>query len=150
LRAVILIPFVIPFRLFRKLPYIYVYERAYARQAQLVEESSDRLNGQSTLSHCTGRLAVYTTSNIDIGEGILHRLFNSIAETDLRIHNMLRKCKPQDLSNTCWSFAVLGLKHSKLLNAAKTELISRTQRYMAGDINSMTIFKGQELANLVW
>ena len=63
---------------------------------------------------------------------------------------MLRKCKPQDLANTCWSFAVLGLKHTNLLNTAKIELIHRTKRYMDGEINSMTIFKGQELANLVW
>jgi hypothetical protein len=102
------------------------------------------------ISNTNGRLAVYTTSYFDIGEYLLQRLFKEIAETDVDLHDNLQRCKPQDLSNTCWSFAVLGMKHQRFLDAAKKELINRTLRFAKGEINSMNMFKGQELANLVW
>jgi hypothetical protein len=95
-------------------------------------------------------LAVYTTSYFDIGEFLLQRLFKEIAETDVNLHDNLQRCKPQDLSNTCWSFAVLGMKHTRFLEAAKNELINRSRKFVEGEVNSMNIFKGQEIANLVW
>lgn len=119
---------------------------AYARQAQLSENVIDRLN----LNGGNGRLVVYKTIYFDIGEELLQKLFGSIAETNLRVHDELRKGKPQDISNTAWAFAALGLKHTKYMEAAKDALADRSERYVRGERNSMTTFKAQELANLLW
>jgi hypothetical protein len=52
--------------------------------------------GEETIRRCkkkdvkiqqsTGRLAVYTTIFLDIGEHLLHKLFRGIAEADLKAH----------------------------------------------------------------
>ena len=123
---------------------------AYARQAQLAAETSSRLKGSSTLANANGRLAVYTTSYFDIGELLLQRFFAAIAETDLRVHKEMVRCKPQDLANSAWAFAVLGLKDASFLQAIKSELVGRTQRFVRGDMSVMTQFKGQEVANQLW
>jgi len=62
----------------------------------------------------------------------------------------LKKLKPQDVSNTVWAMAVLGFKHIPFLVAAEQQLLERVNEYMNGKKNSMTTFKGQELANLLW
>jgi hypothetical protein len=62
----------------------------------------------------------------------------------------LSKLKPQDLSNTCWAFSILGLKHKPFLAAAREQVISRCSQYTKGSQNAMTRFKGQELANSLW
>jgi hypothetical protein len=59
---------------------------AFAKQSQLAEDVIRRYDGQTTTSHSTGRLAVYTASFIDIGEELLRNLFRSIAETDIKNH----------------------------------------------------------------
>jgi hypothetical protein len=100
-----------------------------------------------------GRLASYTASYLDIGEVLIKRFFASIADTDLRVHgkdsralmssqdgtipncffffsDKLSKLKPQDLANTCWAFAVLGLKHNNFLDEARHQLVDRTNRFL--------------------
>jgi hypothetical protein len=123
---------------------------AFARQAQLADEVSNRFKGSSAISHSNGRLAVYTASYFDIGEVVLQRLFSAIAEADFRIHGQLSKLKPQDLANTAWAFAVLGLRPTVFMEEAKSQTVARMSAYVRGERNSMTYFKGQELANFLW
>lgn len=129
---------------------------AYARQAQLSEEVVDRIGkGALATSLSNGRLAVYTTSYFDIGETLLHRFFSALAEADLRLHDNLSKLKPQDLSNTAWTFAVLGLRHSAFCDAAKRQLVERMERLVYAKqgkalSTARDAFKGQELSNLLW
>lgn len=47
--------------------------------------------------------------------------------------------KPQDVSNTAWAFAIVGLQHTEFLNAVSYELERRTRA-----------FTPQELANALW
>ncbi len=89
---------------------------AYAKQAQLAAGVSD-----STISS-TGRLAVYETSCLDVGEELIQRLFAGIAEASI---NNLDRFKPQDLSNTCWAFATLGLLHKQFFNSVATQICER-------------------------
>jgi hypothetical protein len=69
---------------------------AYARQAQLSEETCDR-NKSALTALKTGKLAVRTASFFDMGEKLLHRLFREIAEADLRVQQDLTECRPQDM-----------------------------------------------------
>jgi hypothetical protein len=123
---------------------------AYARQAQLADEVAERHKSKSSISLANGRLAVKTASYFDVGEVVLHRLFSEIANTDLIVHNGLADLKPQDISNTAWTFGVLGLRHDAFLTACKEQLLQRMQQYLRGQENSMTFFKGQEISNLLW
>jgi hypothetical protein len=123
---------------------------AFARQAQLADEVASRFKGTSTISYNNGRLLVYTASYFDIGEVVIQRLFNAIAETDFRVHGQLSKLKPQDIANTAWAFAVLGLRPTVFMEEARSQMIARTSAYVRGSRNSMTFFKGQELANFLW
>lgn len=123
---------------------------AFARQAQLAAEIPDRRKASSPLAQSNGRLAVYTASYLDIGEVLIQRLFNAIAETALHTHDKLSKLKPQDLSNTAWTYSVLGLSHTGFMETAKSELRRRVNNFLAGDTRVMNCFKGQELANLLW
>jgi hypothetical protein len=59
---------------------------SFAKQAQLAEDVIRRYAGQTTSSHTTGRLAVYTASFIDIGEELLQSLFRGIADADIHNH----------------------------------------------------------------
>jgi RAP domain len=119
---------------------------AFARQAQLSEEVSERLS----LNSGNGRMSAYKTIYFDVGEHLLLKLFSSIAETNIRVYDRLRIGKPQDISNTAWAFAALGLKDSRYMDAAKLTLADRLTRYSQGERNGITSFKGQELANLLW
>ena len=65
---------------------------AYARQAQLAEETNKRYDGQTLIPFNHGRLAVYTASYLDIGEALLKRLFALIAETDVQRHGKACFC----------------------------------------------------------
>lgn len=119
---------------------------AFARQGQLAEGVSDRWN----LNSGNGRLLVYKTIYFDVGQRLLQKLFGAIAETNLRVHDELRKAKPQDISNTAWAFAVIGMKETRFMEAATTALVERSDMFVRGERNLMTHFKGQELANLLW
>jgi len=114
---------------------------SYAKQGQLAEGGSESLIGS------TGRLAVYETISRDLGDELIRRLFTRIAETSinspcklfcildfsflLRILKLstqrsnadgLTRSKPQDLSNTCWAFATLGLLHRGFFAAVGDQL----------------------------
>lgn len=62
---------------------------SYARQAQLsnepspMENSSERGQQQSVTSNSSGRLAVYETICLDLGENLVNRLFAAVAESSL-------------------------------------------------------------------
>jgi len=89
---------------------------AYAKQAQLAAGVNDSTIGS------TGRLAVYETSCLDVGENLVRRLFSRIAETGVE---NLHRYKPQDLSNTCWAFATLGLLHNSFFNSVSSQVVLR-------------------------
>lgn len=89
---------------------------AYARQAQLGGAVNDSTIGS------TGRLAVYETSCLDIGEKLIQRLFKNVAETSIQ---NLNRFKPQDLSNTCWAFATLGLLHTHFFDNVSDQVCDR-------------------------
>jgi hypothetical protein len=63
------------------------------------------------------------------------------------VQGKLSKLKPQDLSNTAWSFATLGFRHEEFMIAAKDQL---EERYTKRTRDSTTRFKGQEITNLLW
>lgn len=104
-----------------------------AKQAQLAAAVNDSTIGS------TGRLAVYETSCLDVGENLVRRLFSRIAETGIK---NIHRFKPQDLSNTCWAFSTLGLLHSEFFQRVRQEVNGRSTVTMK--------FKAQEIANLVW
>ena len=59
---------------------------AFARQAQLVADVNERSEMGANVASKSGRMAVYATSFLDIGEVVIQRLFNAIAGADLRMH----------------------------------------------------------------
>jgi very-short-patch-repair endonuclease len=115
---------------------------AFAKQAQLAESSSKRLN-----LRCVGRRQ---TICLDIGEALLQRLFVAMAETSLRMDDELQKASPRHISNLAWAFANLGLKETRFFEATKVALVERVERYVLGETNLMTSFNGQHLGNLLW
>lgn len=46
--------------------------------------------------------------------------------------------------------AVLGMRHAPFLEAANEQLVERANEHGRGKRNLLTLFKGQELANLLW
>lgn len=122
---------------------------SYAKQAQLAGEAADRIANDKKDSNRSGRLAVHTTICLDVGENLVKRLFNSIAETDLRKHAGLSTLSLQDIANTAWSFAVLGLRHVPFFDAVSNQIIQRLSRKLKMD-SMGPASKGQELANIIW
>ena len=59
---------------------------SYARQAQLAEGGFDSLIGS------TGRLAVYETISLDVGEHLIKKLFVRIAETVVQNPSKFHRC----------------------------------------------------------
>ena len=123
---------------------------AFARQAQLAEEVVERYKSKSVTPLTGGRLASKSAICLDIGEGLIHKLFSEIAETNLRVHNELSALRPQDISNTAWTLGVLAICHDEFAEACKTQLQKRTELFLSGKEDSMTYFKGQEISNLLW
>jgi hypothetical protein len=87
-----------------------------AKQAQLATAVNESTIGS------TGRLAVYETSCLDVGENLVRRLFSCIAETGIE---NIHRFKPQDLSNTCWAFSTLGLLHGEFFSSVRQEVNGR-------------------------
>jgi hypothetical protein len=61
----------------------------------------------------------------------------------------LSKLSPQDLSNTAWAFAIMGMKHERFLTELVKQIEVRVQRFTEGDRRN-SFFNGQELANALW
>jgi len=59
---------------------------SFARQAQLIGETNARVEVAADVLKNSGRMSIYAASFFDIGEILLQRLFNALAETDLRVH----------------------------------------------------------------
>lgn len=62
---------------------------AFARQAQLVGDVNERTGVAAKVATTVGKMAVYSTSFFDVGEILIQRLFNAIAEADLRLYGTL-------------------------------------------------------------
>lgn len=123
---------------------------AFARQAQLCEEVGSRMRGSLQTGNSNGRLAVYTTSYFDIGQLLLHRFFAAISDNAIHNFKNLSMLKPQDLSNTAWSFGALGLRHDGFVENAIDQAQQKLEAYVHGDEALMNSFKGQEISNLLW
>lgn len=117
---------------------------SYAKQAQLSAAVNDSTIGT------TGRLAIYETICLDVGESLIQRLFTEIANTCISDAYGLGRFKPQDLSNTCWAFATLGLIHGQYFDAVCNQVKERLSPEMARANPASAKFKAQEIANLVW
>ncbi|CAJ1961283.1 unnamed protein product [Cylindrotheca closterium] len=122
---------------------------AYARQAQLASDLSFSRKDDLLIAPMTGRLAHYSASFVDVGESLMQKLFYAIAEADLNVHDNLSRLSPQDLSNTAWAFAIMGMRHERFLSALASQLDSRLRRYMKGEKRGSN-FTGQEIANSLW
>jgi hypothetical protein len=155
---------------------------AFAKHSQIGSEVLDQYGKQCRLPAAGGRLGCYTVSFLDVGEGLLRKLFAEIVRVDLELHGMssptsssfnalhnlsrsrsdlslartlslsrysddLRKLSPQDISNTVWSFGILGIKHSEFLKTVSENLQLRMKSYLGGNKNTMNRIKGQELSN---
>ena len=143
---------------------------SYAKQAQLSAAVNDSTIGT------TGRLAIYETICLDVGESLIQRLFTEIANTcisdacksnacrikyslstlsnrfDKSYHTIdgLSRFKPQDLSNTCWAFATLGLIHGQYFDKVCNQVKERLSPENVRSNPASAKFKAQEIANLVW
>mmetsp|Transcript_34360 Transcript_34360/g.72315 ORF Transcript_34360/g.72315 Transcript_34360/m.72315 type:complete len:523 (-) Transcript_34360:211-1779(-) len=113
---------------------------SFAKQAQLSQEVIDAL-GDSVKLVSTGRLAVYETSCLDIGEDVIKRLFVRAAEAGM--DTGLSRFTNQDLSNTVWAYSTLGLLHTVFFKQVEKEVVSRMKQ-------KRVKFRGQELANILW
>jgi hypothetical protein len=94
---------------------------SFAKQAQL---SSSVPDGGRLHVGASGRQAVYETSCLDVGEKLSLRLYTQICEEAIQGEGGMERFSAQDLSNTCWSMAVLGLLHRGYFDEVK-ELASR-------------------------
>ena len=101
---------------------------SFAKQATISVEiflTPDEPESNGNINGNNGRLAVYETSCLDLGETLVTRLFASIAEACLLNKAGLKNFKPQDLSNVIWSFATLGLLHTGLFTGISEEAVER-------------------------
>lgn len=78
------------------------------------------------------------------------RFSHHISIKSLSILDGLNRFKPQDLSNTCWAFATLGLIHKEYFDTVCNQVKERLSAANAKSNPSATKFKTQEIANLVW
>ncbi len=65
---------------------------SYARHAQLGGETMDKYKQSCRLPFTGGKLACYTIVFLDIGEGLLRKLFVEIARADLDVHGKFICC----------------------------------------------------------
>jgi len=130
---------------------------SYARQAQLSNEPSEKNRelGKNGSSSSSGRLAVYETMCLDVGEDLVNRLFATVAGCSLKGSDRLSAFKPQDMSNTVWAFATLGLLHREFFTAVAEE-VEKTVAFHTNPSISQSqkrkkeSFKPQEVSNLLW
>lgn len=113
---------------------------SFAKQAQLSLEVIETL-GDSVKLVSSGRLAVYETSCLDNGEAVVKRLFVKAAEAGLSLG--LNRFTNQDLSNTVWAYATVGMLHSGFFKQTEKEVTSRIRQ-------KRNKFRGQEIANILW
>lgn len=66
-------------------------------------------------------------------------LYSSLLCRSFCLSDNLKKMKPQDVANTAWAFAILGLQHTEFLDAVAFELERRGR-----------LFSPQEMTNALW
>ncbi|KAL3916532.1 MAG: hypothetical protein SGILL_005134 [Bacillariaceae sp.] len=123
----------------------------FARHAQLGAEVLQKYGKRCRLPVTGGRLACYTVSYLDIGEGLLRKLYAEIARVDLS--EKLPYLSSQDVANTAWGFAIQGLKHKALQEAISQAYQQRMKNYLdarKGRRSSIAMIKGQEITNTAW
>ena len=59
---------------------------SYARHAQLGGETMDKYQKRCRIPFTGGKLAYYTVIYLDVGEGLLRKLFAEIARADIEVH----------------------------------------------------------------
>mmetsp|Transcript_10871 Transcript_10871/g.23114 ORF Transcript_10871/g.23114 Transcript_10871/m.23114 type:complete len:1206 (+) Transcript_10871:171-3788(+) len=121
---------------------------SFARHTQLGGETMNKYERRCRIPFTGGKLAYYTISYLDVGEGLLRELFAAIAKADIENFDNLSKCSAQDVSNTVWAFGILGLKHERFLKAVEGTLRQRMESYLSGD--KSVFIQGQEMSNALW
>jgi len=111
---------------------------SFARQAQISNEVVQSFGLDNVNIGTTGRLAMYETSCLDVGEGLIKTLFVKAAQAAMRMG--LDRFRSQDLSNTCWAYSTLGLLHIGFFRQVEQQLMTRLRDKL----------NGQEIANLLW
>lgn len=123
---------------------------SYARHTQLGGETMDKYKHSCRIPFTGGKLAYFTIVYLDVGEGLLRKLFAEIARADMEVHDNLNRCTAQDISNTLWAMGLLGLKHKRFLEAAERTLKQRMESYVAGNKSARNTISGQEMGNSLW
>ena len=59
---------------------------SYARHAQLGEETMDKYKYNCGLPYTAGKLACYAIAYLDVGEGLLRKLYVEIARANIVVH----------------------------------------------------------------
>lgn len=60
---------------------------SFARHAQLGGETMDKYRNACSIPATGGKLAMYTIAYLDVGEGLLRKLFAEIARADVELHS---------------------------------------------------------------
>ncbi|KAG7348153.1 FAST kinase-like protein, subdomain 1 [Nitzschia inconspicua] len=120
----------------------------YARHCQLGAEVLQTYHEKCPIPQTGGRLACYTVSFLDIGEGLLRKLYSRIANNQIANQGDIMVMSAQNVANIAWAFAIYGFKHPRYLdavhNALQTRMGNCQLRYSTGS------FGGQEIANTLW
>jgi hypothetical protein len=56
----------------------------------------------------------------------------------------------QNIANMCWSFAVLGIKHTQFFFTVDREIKNRINKLRNGEQDEISVFTCQEIANILW
>jgi len=123
---------------------------SFARHCQLGAETMEKFRKGCRIPMAGGRLACQFVAYSDVGEGLVRKLFVEIARAGMEVHDDLQKFTTQDISNTLWSYGVIGLKHQRMLDVAASVMQKRMESYVAGDHKFKNVICGQEMGNLLW
>jgi len=122
---------------------------SFARHTQLGVEILEKYKEKCRIPATGGRLAAYTTSYLDVGEGLLRKLYSAIAESCIQ-NDRLKDFSPQDVANSVWAFAVMGMKHVRFLDAVNNTLQMKMKRWIDGERSVKNRFSGQETCNAIY
>jgi hypothetical protein len=56
----------------------------------------------------------------------------------------------QNIAIMCWSFAVLGIKHTQFFFTVDREIKNRMNKIRNGEQDEISVFTGQNIANILW
>lgn len=116
----------------------------YARHCQLGAEILQRYPKRCSIPQTGGRLACYTVSYLDVGEGLLRKLYSRIGNIQVENKGDIALMNAQNVANVAWGFAINGIKHREYFDAVVDSFETRMRNRLGGS------FGGQEIANTLW